>query len=103
MNIIEQIISNSVFQFVGTVCSILGATIGILAIIPKTRKIFFSFKQSINIKEQKIRGSENEQSGGNISNKDVSAFRTDHRSKIAIGKQTIVGDKNKQAGGNINE
>jgi hypothetical protein len=102
MNTIKEILSNPVFQFTGTVCSILGAIIGILAIIPKTRTMFFSYKQNINVKEQNIQGSENEQSGGNISNKNFLTSRTAYRSKIAVEKQTIVGDKNKQAGGDIN-
>lgn len=99
---IESITSNPVFLFIGTIASIIGVFLGVLAIIPKTRKIFFSHKQSINIDKQEIKGNNNEQSGGNISNSNSSIVRDKQKSIITIGSQKILGNNNKQAGGDIN-
>jgi len=99
---IENITSNPVFQLVGTISSMIGAIVGILAIIPKTRNIFFSYKQSVNVEEQRIEGTNNEQSGGNILNKDSSTIKNECKSKITVGRQVITGNGNKQAGGDIN-
>jgi hypothetical protein len=100
---IQYLIANPIFQFIGIICSILGAIIGILAIIPKTREKFFSYKKNVKIGQQTIQGSENIQSGGNISSKNTHESDSDYREKISIKKQTIIGNKNKQAGGDINE
>jgi len=100
---IQDLINNPIFQFTGIICSILGAIIGILAIIPKTREKFFSHKQNVKIGQQTIRGSKNIQSGGNISSKGTNTFNTDYSEKVSIKKQAIVGNNNKQAGGNIIE
>jgi hypothetical protein len=102
-NMIQCLIESPIFQFIGIICSILGAIIGLLAIIPKTRAKFFSYKQNIKIGQQTIRGSENVQSGGNISSKDAHISDVNYNEKVMIKKQTIVGDNNKQAGGDINE
>jgi len=102
-NMIQYLINNSIFQFFGITCSIIGAIIGILAIIPKTREKFFSHKQNIKIGQQTIQGSKNIQSGGNISSKNINSSDVNYNENIMIKKQSIIGSNNKQAGGDISE
>jgi hypothetical protein len=106
INSINALTTNAIFQLISGICSIVGAIVGILAIIPFTREKFFSFKQNIKIDEQSVNGSDNLQAGGvihikayNESDSDLSTKRT---TKINIGKQQISGNNNNQAGGNIN-
>ncbi|MDR2406814.1 MAG: hypothetical protein LBE13_01680 [Bacteroidales bacterium] len=105
-NFINALAVNTVFQLIAGICSIVGAMVGILAIIPFTREKFFSFKQNIRIDEQSINGSGNMQAGGNIHgntyNKDGSDFSAKQTTRINVGKQQISGNNNSQAGGDIN-
>ncbi|GMO25075.1 MAG: hypothetical protein Pg6A_12320 [Termitinemataceae bacterium] len=102
MDFIKTLTANTVFQLIAGICSIVGAVVGILAIIPSTREKFFSFKQNIRIDEQSVDGSGNMQAGGNINNKVNSDANIKQTTKINIGKQQITGNNNQQAGGDIN-
>jgi hypothetical protein len=105
-NFINVLAANTVFQLITGICSIVGAMVGILAIIPFTREKFFSFKQNIRIGEQSIKGAGNTQAGGNIQrnahNEADSTLSAKKTTKINIGKQQISGNNNSQAGGDIN-
>jgi hypothetical protein len=103
MDFIKTLTANTVFQLIAGICSIVGAVVGILAIIPSTREKFFSFKQNIRIDEQSVDGSGNTQAGGNINNKVNSDANIKQTTKINIGKQQITGNNNQQAGGDIND
>jgi len=100
---IEQLNDNHILKFAGIIGSIIGAIVGILAIIPKIRKIIFTRRQRVNIKEQKTQGDDNKQSGGNIISKEASASYTNYKNKVTVNKQIIIGNRNKQAGGDIIE
>jgi hypothetical protein len=105
-NFINTLTNSEVFQLITGICSIVGAIVGILAIIPFTREKFFSFKQNIRIGEQSINGSDNMQAGGNVHrnvhNSIDSTSSTKQTAKINIGRQEISGNNNSQAGGDIN-
>jgi hypothetical protein len=106
-NLIQGIADNTIFQLIAGICSVAGVIIGILSIIPFTRKKFFSFKQNIRIDKQSINGSDNIQAGGNIHRKNRneidSGLSINQTKKINIGKQQISGNNNSQAGGDIND
>jgi hypothetical protein len=102
MTFTEAFTNNTIFQLIAGICSIVGVIVGILAIIPSTRKKFFSFKQNVRIDNQSIKGSDNMQAGGNINNKSNLDADSEQVIKISIGKQQINGNNNRQAGGSIN-
>jgi hypothetical protein len=106
MDFIKALASNAVFQFITGICSVVGAIVGILAIIPFTRERFFSFKQNIRIGEQSVNGSGNRQAGGNIHgnirNETAPDLGINQTTKINVRKQQISGNNNSQAGGEIN-
>jgi hypothetical protein len=106
-NFINTLTGNEAFQLITGICSIAGAIVGILAIIPFTREKFFSFKKNIRIGEQSINGSDNMQAGGNIHknahNAIDSALSTKQTTRINVGRQQISGNNNSQTGGDIND
>jgi UPF0716 family protein affecting phage T7 exclusion len=106
MDFIKALAANVVFQSITGICSIVGAIVGILAIIPFTRRKFFSFKQNIRVDEQSINGAGNMQTGGNIHGNARNGTDSDlgikQTTKINVGKQQISGNNNNQSGGDIN-
>jgi hypothetical protein len=96
-----EIIQNQIFNFIGVICSIIGAMVGILALIPATRKrIFYNF--DIALGKQNIDGDGNTQAGRNIGKNQSVGNNENISERIKIGKQNIKGNNNKQAGVDIN-
>jgi hypothetical protein len=100
-NIILKIVQNSVFQFIGVLCSIVGVLIGILALIPSTRNKLFHRRKVVKIGEQNIEGSGNIQAGGDISSQNKINLNGSYSEYTVVRKQSIKGNNNKQAGGGI--
>ena len=97
MTIINSLLSNSVFLFTASICSILGFLFYLLSRIPAIRNRIFPKRK---IKQQEIIGSNNLQSGGNISNSKNSNVNVQ---STQIGRQKIKGNNNIQIAGDINE
>jgi hypothetical protein len=100
-NLFMEIVKNPVFNFIGAVCSMIGAIVGILAVIPATRKKIF-YNVDIALGKQSIDGDGNTQTGRNIGNHQNSDNNENVYKHIKIGKQDIKGNNNRQAGGDIN-
>jgi hypothetical protein len=100
MAAIDFLTKHSIFILIIGLCTIAGLVVGILALVPSTRKKY-STRKRIKSDEQIVFGNKNIVAGGNINARQPNENKPITQN-IKTGQQVVVGNNNKVSGGDIN-